>query len=108
MNTLQSMSLAGGPPKTLNFGQKTAVFLGLASFFILVLATFGIDFPNKATWLGTSLVGILAAVTGFSWLTYRNAPKGIKNHGVWFKSISGRGIWAWALGILLTGFYIVL
>jgi polyferredoxin len=108
MNTLQSMSLAGGPPKTLNFGQKTAVFFGLASLFILVLATFGIDFPNKATWLGTSLVGILAAVTGFSWLTYRNAPKGIKNHGVWFKSISGRGIWAWALGILLTGFYIVL
>ena len=33
---------------------------------------------------------------------------GIKNHGVQFKSISGRGLWAWALGIVLTVFYIVL
>ena len=104
MNTLESMSLAGGPPKALKFPQKLAVFLGLASLFILVLATLGIDFPNKAAWLTASLAGILAAVAWFSWLSYKKEPKGIKNHGVWFKSISGRGLWGWTVGIALTGF----
>lgn len=108
MNTLESMSLAGGPPKGLKKSQKLAVFLGLSSFFILVLATFGLHFPNKGIWLSVSLSGIIAGVVWFSWAAYKDDPEGIKNHGVWFKSISGRGLWAWALGIVLTGFYIVL
>ncbi|MGB3146113.1 MAG: 4Fe-4S dicluster domain-containing protein, partial [Maribacter sp.] len=32
----------------------------------------------------------------------------IKNDGVWFKSISSRGVLAWMAGLGLTGFYIVL
>ncbi len=108
MTTLESMSLAGGPPKSLKTPQKLAVLLGLSSFFILLLAAFGIDFPNKGFWLAASLGGILTGVVGFTWAAYAGEPAGIKNHGVWFKSISGRGLWAWALGIVLTGFYIVL
>ncbi len=108
MTTLESMSLAGGPPKSLKNGQKLAVFLGLSSVCILLLATFGFDFPNQGFWLTASLIGILMGVIGFSWATYKGEPKGIKNHGVQFKSISGRGLWAWALGIVLTTFYIVL
>ncbi|MGB5316368.1 MAG: 4Fe-4S dicluster domain-containing protein [Robiginitalea sp.] len=108
MTTLESMSLAGGPPKSLKSGQKLAVFLGLSSVCILLLATFGFDFPNQGFWLTASLTGILLGVIGFSWATYTGEPMGIKNHGVQFKSISGRGLWAWALGIVLTGFYIVL
>jgi polyferredoxin len=108
MSTLESLSLAGGPPKSLKTPQKLAVFLGLTSFFVLVLAAFGVDFPNKGFWLGASLTGILTGVIWFSWAAYSGEPAGIKNHGAWFKSVSGRGLWAWALGIVLTGFYIVL
>ncbi|MCO5724634.1 4Fe-4S binding protein [Robiginitalea marina] len=108
MNTLTSMSLAGGPPKAMNTNQKMAVFLGMASLFILVLATFGIDFPNPAAWLTAALGGMALAVVWFSRAAYGGQPGGVKNNGVWFKSVSGRGIWAWGLGILLTGFYIVL
>jgi ferredoxin-type protein NapH len=32
----------------------------------------------------------------------------ISNDGVWFKSISSRGISAWGVGIILTGFYVAL
>jgi polyferredoxin len=108
MNTHESMSIAAGPPKSLTFNQKLAVFLGFSSVFILILAALGIDFPNKTLWLSAALGGIFLSTLWFSSAAYRSLPAGIKNHGVWFKSVSGRGIWAWGLGIALTGFYIVL
>jgi polyferredoxin len=37
-----------------------------------------------------------------------NSLPGIKNDGVWFKSLTSRGLLGWMLGIMLTGFYIVL
>ena len=102
------MSLAGGPPKSLNLPQKLAVFLGLSGLLVLLLASFGWNFPNRAPWLAASLGIVLLAVSWFSWAAYKGHPKGIRNDGVWFKSISSRGLWAWALGIAITGFYIVL
>jgi polyferredoxin len=108
MNLNPSMSLAGGPPKALNVSQKAAVFIGFAGLFIMVLALFGIGFPRPGLWLGASLSVIFIAVAWFSAALYARHPEGIKNNGVWFKSISGRGVWAWGLGIVLTGFYIVL
>jgi polyferredoxin len=39
---------------------------------------------------------------------YLTKLKGIKNDGVWFKSISSRGTLGWITGIVLTAFYIVL
>ncbi len=102
------MSLAGGPPKSLNTAQRLWLFTGFAGLFILLLATFGIAFPNSGLWLSSSLFAILVSVIGFSHASYGTHPEGIKNNGVWFKSVSGRGIWAWGLGILLTGFYVVL
>lgn len=39
---------------------------------------------------------------------YLNKPEGIKNNGVWFKSLSARGVWAWLAAIIITGFYTVL
>ncbi|MBC2837826.1 4Fe-4S dicluster domain-containing protein [Robiginitalea sp. SC105] len=102
------MSLAGGPPKALNTSQRLAVLLGFSGLFILLLATFGSSFPHTAAWLTASLGAIGLGIVWFSRAAYSGHGAGIKNDGVWFKSISGRGIWAWGLGILLTGFYIVL
>ena len=108
MNNYESMALASGPPKSLNTSQRLAVLLGFTGLFIMLLATFGIGFPNKPAWLAASLLSILTGVVWFSRAAYTGIPEGIKNNGVWFKSISARGIWGWATGILLTGFYIVL
>ena len=40
--------------------------------------------------------------------SYGNKSKGIKNDGVFFKSLSARGLWGWILGIFVSGFYVVL
>ncbi len=108
MNLSPSMSLAGGPPRALNLSQKGAVLLGFSGLLIMTLALFGVEFPNPGRWLWISITAIFVGVVWFSAALYRDHPEGIKNNGVWFKSVSGRGIWAWGLGILLTGFYIVL
>ena len=55
-----------------------------------------------------ALLSITAGIILFARGAYRNTLEGVKNHGVWFKSISSRGFFAWIAGIALTGFYIVL
>lgn len=109
MSTLdKSMALTGQPPKTLSSQQRVASLLGIAGFFVLILATFGIDFSNKGFWLSISLLAIITGVVWYTLATYRNKSRGIKNDGVWFKSISSKGFWGWIAGIGITGFYIVL
>jgi len=102
------MSLTGEPPKTLNPQQKIASLTGLAGLSILLLAFFNTDFPNKGMWLSISLVLITAGTIWFSKATYGDKLKGIKNDGVFFMSLSARGLWGWLLGIFITGFYIIL
>jgi polyferredoxin len=102
------MELAGQPPVALSRFQKIAVIVGLSGLFIILLAGFNSSFPNKGMWL---IISILAMFIGVFWFTkeaYAQKLKGIKNDGVWFKSISSKGLWAWITGITLTGFYIVL
>ena len=104
----KSMELAGQPPVALSRFQKIAVIVGLSGLFIILLAGFNSNFPNKGMWL---IISILAMFIGVFWFTkeaYAQKLKGIKNDGVWFKSISSKGLWAWITGITLTGFYIVL
>ena len=104
----RSMALTGQPPKILNRAQKGFTLLGMSGLLILTLAIFNVDFPNKGLWLTFSLLAILIGVYGFSRAAYGAKHKGIKNDGVWFKSISARGLWGWVAGITLTGFYVIL
>ncbi|MEX0289274.1 MAG: 4Fe-4S binding protein [Flavobacteriaceae bacterium] len=104
----RNMSLTGEPPKSINSQQKISSVVGLAGLAILVLAFFNTNFPNKGLWLSLSLTLITVGTIWFSRASYANKHKGIKNDGVFFKSVSARGFWGWILGILVTGFYIVL
>ncbi len=102
------MSLAGQPPVALSLGQKGATILGVFGLFVLTLAAFNVELPNTAIWLTVALLSIGIGIIWFARAQYKNTLPGIKNHGVWFKSISSRGFWAWIAGLALTGFYIVL
>lgn len=104
----RSMSLAGEPPKALNLQQKLAVLLGMSGLLILLLASFNTDFPNQTLWLTLSLGSIFLGIAWFSYAAYKGTHPGIKNDGVYFKSVSSRGILGWMLGLVLTGFYIIL
>lgn len=104
----KDISLTGGPPTSVNATQKTATLIGLFGLFILVLAGFNINFPNKVLWLSISLLSITAGIILFAQGAYSQKQEGIKNDGVWFKSITSRGFIAWVVGIIFTGFYVVL
>lgn len=104
----RSMALTGQPPKQLTTAQKLATLLGLSGLFILVLAAFNVDFPATGWWLSLSLLAMSVGIIWYSYSAYAGKHKGIKNDGVWFKSISSQGFWGWMAGIALTGFYIVL
>ena len=102
------MSLAGGPPVAMKTGQKIGTLLGLFGLGILTLATFNVSLSNQGLWLSLALLSIGGGILVYSKSLYKDTLPGIKNHGVWLKSISNRGFWAWVAGISLTGFYIVL
>ncbi|WP_430429392.1 4Fe-4S binding protein [Maribacter litoralis] len=104
----RSMSLAGEPPKALNMGQKLAVLTGMTGMGILILQLFNLNLGNSALWLSVAILAIFAGIIWFSQAAYAHKHKGIKNDGVWFKSMSSRGVLAWMAGVALTGFYIVL
>ncbi|HAT64393.1 MAG TPA: FeS-binding protein, partial [Flavobacteriaceae bacterium] len=95
MSTVQrDMSLTGQPPKSLNGLQKVATVLGLSGLMIIILAGFNVNFHNKGLWLTLSLLALTAGIILFAKAAYANTQEGIKNNGVWFKSISSRGFWA--------------
>ena len=109
MSTVQrNMSLSGEPPKTINTQQKIASFIGLLGLTVLVLAIFNVEFPNKSFWLTASLTAIASGTVWFSIAAYAHKHPGIKNDGVYFKSLTSLGFWAWILGIGLTLFYVLL
>ena len=76
--------------------------------FILALAFFNVNFPNKTLWLSISIASIFAGIIIYARSTYLNKPPGISNNGIFHNSLTNRGTIAWIIGILLTAFYVVL
>ena len=104
----ESMSLANPDTPGLSSKQKIGLGLGVSGLFILILALLNINFPNSGWFFTLAMVLISIGTLIFSNEAYLNKSKGIKNDGVWFRSISSRGVWGWSLGIIITLFYIVL
>ncbi len=103
-----SLSLANPEPNNLDVIQKLSIGMGITGLFIFCLALFNINFPFKAVWLYGSIIFILAGIIIYSISAYKKLPEGIKNNGVYFKSISNKGIWGWGAGIVLTALYVFL
>ncbi|MBT8272355.1 MAG: 4Fe-4S binding protein, partial [Bacteroidia bacterium] len=74
----------------------------------LVLALFNIDFSNRGLVVTTALLLITIGVVLYTHALYASKLEGIKNDGVWFKSISSKGTLGWLTGVLITAFYVVL
>ena len=82
---------------TIGLGILLSIFC-LAQFTQLV--SFGL--------LVSLLLGISLIIIYYSKTLYANLPEGIKNNGVWTGTLTGRGVSAWILGVVLTCFYILL
>lgn len=106
--TFQSISLASNQNNQLNLKQKIGLAIGFIGLFILTLAFFNVNFPNKSIWLAVSLASILVGTTIYARSTYLHKPEGISNNGIFHQSLTNQGIIAWIIGIVLTAFYVVL
>ena len=102
------MSLAKPDALGITTKQKVALTIGITGLFVLTLALFNTNFPNESVFLTLALGLITIGTIIYSREAYLTKLEGIKNDGQWFKSLSSRGVWGWILGVILTGFYIVL
>ena len=109
MNNIdRSLSVAQPHPAGADWIQKVALATGISGLFIMALALLNVSFPNKALWLTISIVLIFSGTIVYSHRLYLKHPPGIKNNGVWFKTVSNAGFWGWIIGIVLTAFYVIL
>jgi polyferredoxin len=92
---------------TLNAGQKIGLAIGGLGLLILFVAL-GYTFPNPTIPLAISITSLFIGIGIYTHSTYEHLPAGIKNNGVWFKSLTSRGALAWISGIVITGFYVIL
>jgi polyferredoxin len=106
-NTDISLSLAShSHSATLNAKMKIGLALGATALFALVVGWF--NQANHTVLLAVFFAALIAGSLLYTNGLYAGKPAGIKNDGVWFKSISSRGTWAWITGIVLTAFYVLL
>lgn len=103
-----SLSIATPHPHGMSGGQKTGMAMGILGLLILFVTMAGINLPSKTAFLTASLLLMIVGTLIYARALYLKHPEGVKNNGVWFKSISNRGVIGWITGILLTGFYILL
>jgi polyferredoxin len=108
MNIEQNMSVTGRAADSLNPQQKMATGLGMTGLLILAISIFNVELQPKTLWLTLSLVFLAVGIIWYAKASYADTSPGIKNDGVFFKSISSRGLWAYVTGVGLTGFYIIL
>lgn len=104
----KSMSLANPDLPGFDIVQKLSVVIGLAGILVLLFACLDIQFVMSPAYLIVSMVLISAGVILFSWRTFYIKPAGIKNDGLWHRSLTSRGLWGWILGVGVTAFYVLL
>ncbi len=108
MQTNNSLSLANPHPPQLNWAQKLSLALGALGGLILLVAIAAPSDLNMQSWLWPSLGLLTASGLLYTYFTYKDKPAGIKNDGNFFSSLSHRGVVGWVLGIIITGFYVLL
>ncbi|NNF22497.1 MAG: FeS-binding protein, partial [Saprospiraceae bacterium] len=104
----KSMSFANPDLPGYDIIQKISVALGLAGVLVMMLACLDIQNIMTPGYLTSSLLLISVGVILFSWRTFLVKHEGIRNDGIWQRSLTNRGLWGWILGVLVTIFYVLL
>ena len=87
--------------------QKIGTALAAIGLLILLAAS-GLDGVRGIPWLYVALAALLGAPVAIAIGIYRGRPAGINNDGVWHGGLTARGLFGWAVGVFLTGFYVLL
>ena len=103
----RSLSLAG--PHHLGVGStRAAAWCAGAGTMALVAALFGFGADHPALVLGVGWGALALAVLLVIRGRYVGKPAGVRNDGVFHRSLTARGAIAWALGIAFTAYYVAL
>ena len=108
IKTEPSMSLANPHPVGLNLQQKIAGIVAGLGILLLFVAFGSVNSTNTGIYLWPSLALMTIGTLWFTYASYNDLPEGIKNNGVFFRSLTNRGILGWLAGIVITGFYVLL
>jgi len=99
---------SSAPARDAPLGAKLA--LGLAALGLLALVVQAAGGPLAGTWTGlaASFGALAAGGSLWFWLERRGSEPGIANDGIHRSSLLARGSLAWGLGVLMTGFYVLI
>ncbi len=101
-------SIAQPHPQKLNAWQKTGLLVAFSAITVFVLRLFNISVASQTSvellWFAG---GIFTGVLLYTYGTYFTAHQ-TPYTGVWFRSLTSRGVWGWIVGAVLTTFYVLL
>lgn len=102
-----SLSLTPSYQPGMNPWQKFSMALGCTGLLVGIIGCTGYQVSYVSS-LAISLILICIGILGYAFGLYRHQKAAIKNDYVWSRSMSNRGMVAWALALTITGFYILL
>lgn len=100
-----SLSLANPDEHKISLKEKISIALIALGLSLLAISLCNVQL-NAGIYLPISLGSIVLGTVMYAQSMYNNKIAGIKNDGLWFRSISSKGAFGWAIGIVLTSFYV--
>ncbi|PCJ89421.1 MAG: 4Fe-4S ferredoxin [Flavobacteriales bacterium] len=103
-----SLSISEPQPIGVNAAQKFGLAIFAVGMLALLIAAFGFgeDYPRIlfALSFGLGIIGALIYIIQ----KYKGVSEGVKNNHIWLNSLTNRGVFAWTLGIAITGLYLLI
>lgn len=103
-----SLALAQPPPAATSPGEKPALGAVALGLLALLVAAADADAARARLSLGLALLLLSGGALAWAWLAFGRSAPGWHPHGLWQRASTSRGAVAWATGLALTGFYVVL
>ncbi len=88
--------------------KKVGLTLFGVALLFLFIAFFGAGSAYPAAFFNLSIVLGMVGGTIYAYQSYAHKPAGVKNDHNWFDPLLIRGMTGWLMGIVFTGFYVLL
>ncbi len=103
-----SLSIAQPHPEGLSTAGKAGLALAAIGVLLLLVSLAGVSLQPAPVYMWAAIIAIIGGTAIYAGGKYLSQPAGIKNNGVWQQSLTARGIAGWMIGIILTGFYVLI
>ncbi|MFT6210022.1 MAG: Pyruvate/2-oxoacid:ferredoxin oxidoreductase delta subunit [Bacteroidia bacterium] len=103
-----SISLASPHAPGMDGIQKLGIAIFSLAFLFMLVGMFGPAAKDPALFFYLGFVGSVVGLSMYMVRSILNKPAGVQNNHIFTSSLTNRGLWGWAFGIFLTGFYVAL